>query len=817
MPKNIYLIAFLLIVIGLTGCSSLSRPEQPSAVDFVALSAKDIVGQTFMAKYRGLDGFDVYLKPEEINNTSLTLRLYQSPEDNKVLAKSSLTLDEASTEGYYTFHFAPQIDSFNHDYYVEIDIDYKNKKIKLGSGPGDTYINGALYKNGNPRDAQLTFSLTYDLPQLLIGFVFLTFKWLFISLVGFFLYILPGWAILSLLMPSWGNRHLAEKTGLSIGVSLAFYPLLFLVTDLFGLHLGSVYTWLPPLIALVVLIWKNWLTIKNPRTIQIRSPKPLDLALLIIIILIIVVRFWVIRNLDAPMWGDSYHHTMISQLLVDNGGLFDLWKPYADLQTFTYHFGFHSLVATFHWITKLSLMQSTLWTGQIINVLAVLSLYPLAVRVSKNPWSGVISVLLAGLISPMPMFFVNWGRYTQLAGLAILPVVAIILWQGYESDKSSKWRYAVLAWLTIGGLALTHYRVLIFALIFLLAYLLIYVRKGNFTTFLEKTIIFGVGALILFLPWFLRVFSGRILTILGIQISTAAKQVNPSTLQYNAIGNILNYLPAAIWILFPISLGWSLWRRSKSAALIGIWWFFILLTANPDFLNLPGTGVINNFMVMISAYLPICIVIAAAIFWLISDLKRYLEVRTNIQGRSYLISKSILKAFIVSLFVLITILGVRQRINDIQISKHSIITRPDLRAVNWINRNLPDSADILVNSFSAYGGAAVVGSDGGWWLPLLTNTHSTQPPINYTLEQGPFPGYRQWINALTEEIQTKGINNPDVLTMLEERKISHIFIGQQRGQVGYGGPGLSPEILLSSPYFSPLYHQDRVWIFKLDL
>jgi hypothetical protein len=131
--------------------------------------------------------------------------------------------------------------------------------------------------------------------------------------------------------------------------------------------------------------------------------------------------------------------------------------------------------------------------------------------------------------------------------------------------------------------------------------------------------------------------------------------------------------------------------------------------------------------------------------------------------------------------------------------------------------NLPENAHILVNSFSAYGGAAVVGSDGGWWLPLLTNTHSTQPPINYTLEQGPFPGYRQWINALTEEIQAKGINNPDVLTTLEDRKISHIFIGQQQGQVGYGGPGLSPEILLANPHFSPLYQQDRVWIFEIDL
>ena len=817
MPKKIHLIALLLIAIGLAGCSTISRLEQPTVTNFVTLSPEDTIGQTFMARYRGLTGIDVYLKPEEYENKTVTLLLYQYPEDNQVLVKTSLSLSEDTHEGYYSFKFTPQIDSFNQDYYVKFVIDEGNDQIKLGSGPGDTYINGALYKNGNPRDAQLTFRLTYDLSQLLIGLVYLTFTWLFISLVGFFLYILPGWAILSLLMPHWENRHWAEKTGLSIGVSLAIYPLLLLWTDLFGLQLGSMYAWLPPMIALVVLIGKNRKTLKNPRNVRIRSPKPLDLALFIIIFVIFAVRFWVIRNLDAAMWGDSYHHTMISQLLVDNGGLFDHWKPYADLQTFTYHFGFHSLVAAFHWVTNLSLMQATLWTGQILNGLAILSLYPLAVRVGKNPWSGVLAVVLAGLITPMPMFFVNWGRYTQLAGLAILPVVSAILWRGYEDDKSSKWRYALLVWLTLGGLALTHYRVLIFAIFFLLAYFFIYVRKDNIRSFLEKSVIFGSGALILFLPWFIHVFSGRILQILSIQISTSANQVNASTLQYNAIGDLLNYLPAVLWVLVPISMGWCLWRRSKAAALIGLWWFFILLLANPEFLNLPGTGAVNNFMVLISAYLPVCTIMAAALIWLSYDLKTYLDVRTIIQRRSNLITKLIPKILIVSLLAMITILGARQRIKDIQISEYSIITRPDLRAVNWIKRNLPDSAEILVNSFAAYGGAAVAGSDGGWWLPLLTSNNSTQPPINYTLEQGPFPGYRQWVNALIEEIQSKGINNPDVLAMLEERNITHVYIGQQQGQVGYGGKGLSPEILLASPYFSPLYHQDRVWIFKIDL
>jgi len=36
----------------------------------------------------------------------------------------------------------------------------------------------------------------------------------------------------------------------------------------------------------------------------------------------------------------------------------------------------------------------------------------------------------------------------------------------------------------------------------------------------------------------------------------------------------------------------------------------------------------------------------------------------------------------------------------------------------------------------AYGDSVIVGSDGGWWLPLLARRQTTLPPINYGSEQG---------------------------------------------------------------------------------
>ena len=108
--------------------------------------------------------------------------------------------------------------------------------------------------------------------------------------------------------------------------------------------------------------------------------------------------------------------------------------PYVDLDQFTYHFGFHSTAAALHWITGLPAPTATLWTGQLLNGLACLVLYPLVFRMTGSRWASVWAVLLTGLLSPLPMKMVNWGRYTQLAGMVILPSAGWLTWELYESE-----------------------------------------------------------------------------------------------------------------------------------------------------------------------------------------------------------------------------------------------------------------------------------------------------------------------------------------------------------------------------------------------
>ena len=40
--------------------------------------------------------------------------------------------------------------------------------------------------------------------------------------------------------------------------------------------------------------------------------------------------------------------------------------------------------------------KAVLWIGQLLNILAVMVLYPMAIKVGRNRWAGVVAVLVAG-------------------------------------------------------------------------------------------------------------------------------------------------------------------------------------------------------------------------------------------------------------------------------------------------------------------------------------------------------------------------------------------------------------------------------------
>lgn len=812
---------WLIIILALisTGCSSVVKAGQPAVFDSVVLSESNSVGQSFSARFDGLNGIEIYLEALEVGQGEIQLSLRENPQTENI-SQVTIPIEEISTPGFYHFPLLVQADSNQQSYFFLLRI-LGEGSFEIGAAPGNTYLNGVLYQDGQPDDQhQMAFQLSYYNSQLVLGLVREILLWSWFLLAGILLFVLPGWALLSLLWPHINHdgtgdsaiihqalKNPITKLAISLGISLAIYPILFAWTDLFGLHLGPWYAWIPPVVGSVFLVWyyaRQWrngiLTVKLP------TFHPADAVLFVVILLIIATRFWAIRSLPLPLWGDSYHHTMITQLMIDNNGLFNSWQPYADANTFTYHFGFHSISTVFHWITNFSAAQTILIVGQLINILAVMTLYPLAMLIFNNKWSGVIALLLAGLLSPMPMFYVNWGRYTQLTGQVFLLIAVWLSWILFKTEKLS-WKLLLPSWIVVCSLAMTHYRVIIFYVVFITVYLILHTRKNTFVHLLKKIFLIGTGAGVIFLPWFVNVFGGRILTLfkkLITKVPATAGSAGINAISY-AVGDLTAYLPITLWILVIFILAICLWQRKLAVATVSLWWFMLVLLANPHWLHLPGKGVIDNFAVFIAAYIPAGLILASI---------PVLHSPKPSQDHSKMIWANIALAATV---IGAGFWGAWQRHSEVDPLQFAIAAEPDTRAAVWIQENIIPDARFLVNAFFAYNNSVIVGSDGGWWLPLIAERQTTLPPITYGFESEPFPGYSKWVQAPTRMIEAHGITHPMTIEILSEYGVTHVYIGQQQGSVNYAGPlRLNPAELQKDPHFDPIYHQDRVWIFEFE-
>ncbi len=807
----------------LTSCGSFVASSQPAAPSgSIPVTPGHALGQSFRSTHDGLTGVDVFLSPDSAAPSTdghFVLRLRDSAEAAADLITATLPARNVTAPGFYRFSFAPIAGSAQRDYFLALEPS-GDARLAAGTNAGDAYLDGSLYVDGAPGDAQLAFRAVHDPARMAAGLLGEALGWLALAGIAGAFFLLPGLALIALL---WPRRWIAsglDKLGLSIGLGLSVYALLMLWLRIAGASLGAVLAWAVLALSAAVIAWRvrPWrMGAVRPRIrAWLRSDQVWsDAALAGVSILVFSARFYSVRTLAAPMWGDSVHHALITQLIVDNGGLFDSWQPYAELPTLTYHFGFHAAAAIMQWAARLSAPDAVLWVGQALNGLAVIALYPLATQLTGSRWAGVAAVLLAGLWLPMPMFYTNWGRYSQLAGQAILPAAMWLAWRLVSDAPNALPRPALseaegaavsgnrtgiaLAVITLSGLVLTHYRVAIFAALWVAVLLAgnLVLRPASFRW--ARLLAAGAIALIVAAPWLVHTFSGGIPQGVIRQLSTPAFAVPESVQGYNAAGDLADYLPAAIWLLAPACLAWGLVRRNAGFGALAAWSALAVAAANPAWFGLPGTGALSNFAVLIAAYIPASVITGGGLGWLAERFQRRVP-----------------QPLIAAAFVVAGGLGAPQRIADIQPGRHQLFTHADARAAAWIREHTSRDARFLVNSFFAYGGEVIAGSDGGWWLPLMAERQTTLPPIRYGNEAEPWPGYVAWVNELARVIQDEGVTHPDALAMLRARGVTHVYIGQRQGRVNDDGShALDPALLLADARFRPIYHQDRVWIFEV--
>jgi hypothetical protein len=817
-----------ILLMGIAGCNPLVQPGQSSQTDLVPLDAQYSIGQTFVARFDGLSGLQIQLSPDQAGDGLVTLRLYSEPGAEQDLGAAVMPLSQVTESRSYRFDF-PALNNSNQQYYYAVFEVSGEGRLRVGASTGSTYLDGAFYQQGAPRDGQLAFSLVYDPGYLAVGLAQELIRWAgLLSLAGL-IYILPGWTVLSWLWKGWDQLSGAGKVGLATGFSLALAALVMVFTDVIGIHLGKGYSWGLIALGVVGVAWKVlsrggirrvWgqiaPVIKRP-WISLRGRLP-EIALVLLMGMIFVTRWWAVRSLEAPMWGDSVQHTYITQLILDNGGLFESWEPYTPYGSFSNQFGFSAVAALLGWLSGLEATRAVLWAGQVLNGLAILVLYPLAVRLAKGQhWAGVGAVFAAGLLSTMPAFYFNWGRYAQLAGQVILPMALWMLWDVVEEKQLSRqergmkalpWKKICLAGAALGGMVMYQYRTPFFYLSCILAWVIgwwLPAWRADTRRWLQAGVRVGLVVLVgvlCFLPWGARLLTSNV-SDLASSAATSESAWAGVQADYQGWRNVLQYVPPAMMVAALAGWCWGLLRRAWPVFALG-WWAAWLASIHAwTVLGVPGAIQVPAFAVMISLYMPAGLLIG----WLVGQIA---AVKVHWRGIEIL------------LLLALSGLGVWYAWGQRSLpapQTYAMVTRPDMRAMAWIREQTEPKVRFLVEGFRAFYNTSAVGADAGWWLPLLGERQNSMPPLYALGSEVPLEaGYSAQVVALTAALETTPLSSPEGAALLCEHKITHVYIGQQQGLVGIDwlSQSFAPDELLNQPFYELVYHQDRVYIFAIQ-
>ncbi len=616
------------------------------------------------------------------------------------------------------------------------------------------------------------------------------------------LYSLPGLALLRWLGPS--DLTFAERACLALSLSPAIPPLLLLFSEPLGMRWGPLSAWGILTLCVLLALW--------PRTGApwLRRPtlalQPSDGALLAITLAALITRLYAARDLAAGQFGDSYHHTMIAQLFVDHGGLFRSWLPYTPLSTFTYHFGFHGSAAWLHWLSGVPVTQSVVLTGQIMSALAAPLAYVFTLRLFGSQRAALGAAFAAGMLSMFPAYYVNWGRYTQLAGQMVLPATCVawmlLLDRAVALDvrPQALLRPLALAVIATAGTALNHYRIGVFAALFVLVYagylLITRVRSPRALVRLSSCgALAGTGAVLLTLPWLLRIREGALLRLAGYYLSTSTDISNGYSApdMARALANGIGWL--AVLGLLALLVG----RHWQALVLVG-WTGLAWLVANPHLLGLTGSGIISNFAVVVAAYLVLAPLAGAGIAALISGIGRLTQPWPRAAT-----------ALPIALGAMLLAGGTFIQVRMVD-PAFGLYTHADEQAVAWIRAETPADAKFFVNSFPAFGDTVYAGSDGGWWLTLMAGRTTNLEPMALGFEAAATTGYYQTVLDRNRMVLEHPIDSPAAVEALRAGGYTYLYDGPAANPPG---EYLDPAQLNDSALYEQVYSQHGVTIWRV--
>jgi hypothetical protein len=304
------------------------------------------------------------------------------------------------------------------------------------------------------------------------------------------------------------------------------------------------------------------------------------------------------------------------------------------------------------------------------------------------------------------------------------------------------------------------------------------------------------------LPWLPKIRGSTLAQAVESGVSEGSTFSNV-IINFQVWQDITQYYSLALLFLGIFVFVWAALKNKWILFILPLWYGLLIAFISSEVIHIPGANMLQNFTVLISLYIPI----GLAIGWLIDSSAQYAEER----GNNIAITITLIALLVLSL---LGVFNIRTISNP---DTYGLVLRPDTRAMHWIRENITGNPRFLVEGFRTYGGISAVGSDAGWWISLLANRENSMPPQYALSNEIPNPpDYSQAVVDLVADLETIPIDSPQVIPILCQHRITHVYIGQGQGKVGAGANQLftAPQ-LSNNKSFELVYNQDKVFIYAL--
>lgn len=751
MPRlflAILLSIVLLISLALTGngdAIDVLNIQDDTAMPAGELSGAHTLGQTFVAHQPNLHSIELrWIVGNDVQFTGasqIILHLRRANESADV-ATAALPLSSLQHNHFARFDFPPISNSQDQPFYFFLDASHANLTrgfVSVWASGEDIYPDGALVVDGLPTNRDLAFR-TYSRPTA-VTLIATAVQSLIVNIepltLGIFAPFVVGLALLFIANQAGASLIDIFVKANALGLALLSASVLVVV------KFGIVAQWLiiATIFLLAAIVWRK----RRPTRWQFLPLTGTQTILSFIALVALGVNLLQMRDVPVPLWVDSPSHAAAIDALLHRTLQLDVF----------YHLGFHSVAAWFTQLAGISIPSAMLLLGQWTLVLGGLALFALSKKLTHSDFAGIASAVCVWFLAPTPAYFVTWGRYPLLLGIALLPI-ALLLTIEFLEQTEFDWGAFALAVLMCAGMILAHLRLAVPFVTFIVFYLLL---CGENTRALRRTLLLAAMGALGGVAWFAAfLLSGTGWQEILTRNANGIDLIDVPT----ALAVLQTQHGALVWIISLIGLLVLLMKRNPNAFLIGAWSLATFLIA---FVPLGSLLAAPSFVLLL-AFIPASLILGEMIAAL------------TLPGK--------IEKVVLATLVGIALIGadsMQSIINPATV----LFTSADQAAMEWLTQHTPGDARVLVNSFE-WVGDIYIPSDGGIWLTQQTGRRAIALDAN----------------------SAKVHDNPAELAhWLEQTQVAYIYLGRRAGILNKTQFACQPD------RYTPIYYRDGIAIFAV--